>query len=237
MIAKSVHETFILQDSQLGEDSCLGRIQRGGVGLARQLFASLAAEEIADALGIGARRMRQSIQQLLRLQQALGLQVLEDLDDLGAQWDVEALRAQGLDLFRQVGVHLVSQAGTTEHGGAAAVVLAIHKHRVAQCRGVMHQVPMGVEQARTAVDAQQGMSTDVIEHVDQVAAHRAGKTGGFLGGLFGVFKRSTLAQLPAGFVQRAAGLLQPWRDAAQHDSSTHIDVVEGRIEGLQAAFR
>ncbi|MNF14941.1 hypothetical protein D3C80_2173420 [compost metagenome] len=64
-----------------------------------------------------------------------------------------------------------------------------------------------VEQARAAVDVQQRMNTDMIQHPDQVVAHSAGETASLFGGLFGVFEGGALAQLLAGFIQGEASLL------------------------------
>ncbi|MCY1452740.1 hypothetical protein D9M71_696820 [compost metagenome] len=100
----------------------------------------------------------------------------------------------------------------------------------------MHQVPVCTKQACTAIDVQQRLQPDVIQQGDQVVTHRAGETGRFLVGLFGLFDGGACLQLLTSFIQGTAGLLQARRDAAQHDSSASIDVIKRSIKGLQIAF-
>ncbi|MNR54934.1 hypothetical protein D3C85_1752130 [compost metagenome] len=97
-------------------------------------------------------------------------------------------------------------------------------------------MPVRVEQSCTALDVQQRMQPDVIEHADEIVTHRPDEAGRFLRGLSGVLQGGALAQLFTRFIQRTAGLLQARRDAAYHNPCAGIDVIKRGIEGLQIAF-
>ncbi|MNP16856.1 hypothetical protein D3C76_1092650 [compost metagenome] len=113
-----------------------------------------------------------------------------------------------------MGFNLAPQAGATEHGWAAAVVLTVYKNWIAQRRGVVHQMTVRIEESSAAIDAKQCVNTNVIKHVDQVVSHRPSKAGGCLGSFPGLLDGGALAKLFARLIQGAAGLLQPWGDAA-----------------------
>jgi len=133
--------------------------------LSRQLISGFSADEIADALCISARWVREPIKNLFGFQQAFGLQMLEDLRHLRPERYLQTLRAQDSDLFRQVGFNLAPQAGATEHGWAAAVVQTVYKNWIAQRRGVVHQMTVRIEESSAAVDVKQRVNTYMIKHV------------------------------------------------------------------------
>lgn len=138
----------------------------------------------------------------------------------------------------QLAKQLFFQLATEERRGqrcrGAAVVLAVDEHRMARHRREMHQVCGLVEQLVAAVESQPGGDADMVQHIDEVAAHGATERGRFLGSACDAVQAFSGTQCRPGGVDGVHGLLQAGRDADRHHARLRIHIVERRVAGREA---